>query len=191
MKKTESNGINKFLFNLWYLFRFSTVILYFVCAYLYLFEFAKELKIDSIKAQISILINISAIIFGVVGAWLALIYPTALKKMQGLGEIELAYTGVDLNILKSLVSVVFFSTLTLILSMLLDLTLTFSNHPAIHSVITSKHLKAYCAIFIWFLYIIQIFAVSSIFKSTFSLVYDLFISNTYKKLEDLLARQKT
>ncbi|WP_318482953.1 hypothetical protein [Photobacterium leiognathi] len=155
----------------------------------YLFEFASTLKVEVIKAQIGILVNVSAILFGVIGAWLALIYPTALQKIQGNDSVELAYSGVDLDILKSLVIVLLFSTTSLVLSMLTDLLLTFSSHPLIVTLIEQKHTIAACAIVVWFLFIIQISAVTSLLLSSFKLVYDLFVSKAFSDLENLLKRK--
>ncbi|HDO1381675.1 TPA: hypothetical protein P2R02_004654, partial [Aeromonas veronii] len=66
-------------FGLWVAF----LVFYEIIANKYLFDFALTLKVELIKSQIGILVNVSAILFGVIGAWLALIYPTALQKAQG------------------------------------------------------------------------------------------------------------
>lgn len=79
-------------FGLWLTF----LACYVFVANRYLFDFALTLNVDLIKSQIGILINVSAILFGVIGAWLALIYPTALQKVQGKENIGLAFSGVDL-----------------------------------------------------------------------------------------------
>ena len=156
----------------------------------YLFDFALTLKVDLIKAQIGILVNVSAILFGVIGAWLALIYPTALQKVQGQQNIELAYSGVDLSVLKSLVFVLLFSTSALIASLLCDLALTFSTHDLITQIISADKIKVICALIVWFLFIVQISAISSLLFSSFKLVYDLFISKSYKDIQKLLERKK-
>ncbi|MUJ23589.1 hypothetical protein [Aliivibrio fischeri] len=157
----------------------------------YLFDFASTLEVEVIKAQIGILVNVSAILFGVIGAWLALIYPTALQKIQGNNSVDLAYRGVDLDILKNLVVVLLFSTASLILSMLTDLSLTLSKHPFVISTIDKRHIIAMGAIVVWFLFIIQITAITSLLTSSFRLVYDLFVSKAFSDLENLLKRKKS
>ncbi|TOA17844.1 hypothetical protein CGK32_23205, partial [Vibrio parahaemolyticus] len=107
----------------------AILAIYGFISYNYLLNFAGNLPISTIKAQIGILVNVSAILFGVIGAWLALIYPSALQKIQGNTSLDLAYSGVNLSVLKGLVIVLLFSTLSLILSMLTDLALTLSSHP--------------------------------------------------------------
>lgn len=157
----------------------------------YLFDFASTLMVDVIKAQIGILVNVSAILFGVIGAWLALIYPTALQKIQGNDSVNLAYSGVDLDILKSLVVVLLFSTASLILSMLTDLSLTLAGHPLVAGIIDKQHIIATGAIVVWFLFIIQITAIASLLTSSFKLIYDLFVSKAFSDLENLLKRKKS
>ncbi|ENQ8617103.1 hypothetical protein ACEQ7L_003656 [Vibrio fluvialis] len=162
---------------------------YIVVSYNYLFDFATTLKIEVIKSQIGILVNVSAILFGVIGAWLALIYPTALHKIQGNDDIDLAYSGVDLDILKSLVVVLLFSTASLILSMLTDLSLTLATHPMVTVVIDEHKTIAICALLVWFLFIVQMSAIASLLTSSFKLVYDLFVSKAFGDLERLLKRK--
>lgn len=152
----------------------------------YLFDFAVNLSVEVIKSQIGILVNVSAILFGVIGAWLALIYPTALQKIQGKDNVGLAYSGVDLDVLKSLVLVLLFSTSSLIISMLSDLGLTFSTHAAVTKIVKEDSIKAICAIIVWFLFAVQISAIASLLLSSFKLVYDLFVSKAYSDLQHLL-----
>ena len=173
-------------FVLWLAF----IIGYIFVAHKFLFDFALALKVDLIKSQIGILVNVSAILFGVIGAWFALLYPTVLQKVQGKENIGLAYSGVDLNALKSLVFVLLFSTSSLIVSLLCDLMLTFSIHASIVQVISDDKIKAVCAIIVWFMFVVQIAAISSLLFSSFKLVYDLFISKAYKDLQHLLGRNK-
>ncbi|MFQ1952249.1 hypothetical protein ACK346_02465 [Aeromonas veronii] len=173
-------------FGLWVAF----LVFYVIIANKYLFDFALILKVELIKSQIGILVNVSAILFGVIGAWLALIYPTALQKAQGKENIGLAFSGVDLSVLKSLVLVLLFSTTSLIASLLCDLTLTFSTHASIVQIISADKIKAVCAIIVWLLLIVQISAISSLLLSSFKLVYDLFISKAYTELQGLLGRNK-
>ena len=182
-KKASFNWLK---FGLWV----SFLVGYFILTNKYLFDFAITLKVDLIKSQIGILVNVSAILFGVIGAWLALIYPTALQKVQGKENIELAFSGVDLSVLKSLVLVLLFSTTSLITSLLCDLALTFSTLASIVEIISADKIKALCAIIVWFLFAVQISAISSLLFSSFKLVYDLFISKAYTDLQHLLGRNK-
>ncbi|WP_421148418.1 hypothetical protein [Aeromonas dhakensis] len=172
---------------LWLLAIFGYIML----ANQYLFDFALSLKVDLIKSQIGILINVSAILFGVIGAWLALIYPTALQKAQGKENVGLIYSGVDLSVLKSLVLVLLFSTTALVTSLCCDLILTFSTHSLITSTISADKIKATCATIVWFLFFLQISAISSLLTSALKLVYDLFISKSFTDLHRLLRRKKT
>lgn len=156
----------------------------------YLFDFALTLKVDLIKSQIGILINVSAILFGVIGAWLALIYPTALQKVQGNENIGLAFSGVDLSVLKSLVFVLLFSASALIVSLICDLALTFSTHSLVTQIANEDVIKSLCAVIVWLLFFVQIAAISSLLLSSFKLVYDLFVSKAYTDLQNLLERNK-
>ncbi|QYJ74646.1 hypothetical protein [Shewanella sp. FJAT-52076] len=167
------------------------VVGYAVASKNYLFDFAATLQVESIKAQIGILVNVSAILFGVIGAWLALIYPSALIKVQGKDSVDLAYSGVDLSVLKSLVFVLLFSTASLILSLLSDLMLTLADHPIISGLLCKEYVIASCAILVWFLFIVQIAALGTLLVSSFELVFDLFISRAYGELERLLGRKKS
>lgn len=169
---------------------FVIVVGYAIVSKYYLYDFALKLDVSIIKAQIGVLVNVSAILFGVVGAWLALIYPTALQKVQGNESVELAYSGINLQLLKSLVVILFFSTVALVLSMLADLALTLSTMDWVSQYLGKDNLIAICAITIWFLFFIQISAISSILWSSFKLVYDLFVSKAFSDLEGLLTRNK-
>ncbi len=168
----------------------AILAIYGFISYNYLLNFAGNLPISTIKAQIGILVNVSAILFGVIGAWLALIYPSALQKIQGNTSLDLAYSGVNLSVLKGLVIVLLFSTLSLILSMLTDLALTLSSHPKIITYLDSASIIGYCAVLVWFLFIIQISAISSLLLASFKLVYNLFISKAFQDLDGLLKRKK-
>ena len=183
----KTAGFSWLKFGLWIVF----IVGYGIVANKYLYDFASTLKVELIKSQIGILVNVSAILFGVIGAWLALIYPTALQKVQGKENIGLAYSGVDLSVLKSLVLVLLFSTTSLIASLLCDLALTFSTHTSIIQLTSADSTKAICAIVVWFLFAVQISAISSLLFSSFKLVYDLFISKAYTDLHHLLGRNKT
>ncbi|KAB7685660.1 hypothetical protein [Plesiomonas shigelloides] len=166
------------------------VIGYFYLSDKYLFSFAATLKVEVIKSQIGILVNVSAILFGVIGAWLALIYPTALQRIQGGDTVGLAYSGVDLDVLKGLVLVLFFSSLTLIFSMFTELCLTLSSNPLLNEYLSYGDVVAVCALFVWFLFFVQMVAILSLLKSSFKLVYDLFLSKAFSDLNNLLRRQK-
>ncbi|HDY8020419.1 TPA: hypothetical protein ACGVB5_003218 [Vibrio vulnificus] len=93
----KTAGFSWLKFGLWIVF----IVGYGIVANKYLYDFASTLKVELIKSQIGILVNVSAILFGVIGAWLALIYPTALQKVQGKENIGLAYSGVDLSCISS------------------------------------------------------------------------------------------
>jgi hypothetical protein len=157
---------------------------------LFLFDFARTLGVDTLKAQVGILVNVSAILFGVIGAWFALIYPTALEKIKGNNSTDLAYSGVDLQVLKSLVFILIFSSASLVLSMAIDLTLTMSVHPEIVKIITTENIKAACAIVLWFLFLMQMIAISSLLISACKLVFNLFVSKAFSDLSNLLSRKK-
>ncbi|TOA12212.1 hypothetical protein CGK32_24490, partial [Vibrio parahaemolyticus] len=74
--------------------------------------------------------------------------------------------------------------------MLTDLALTLSSHPKIITYLDSASIIGYCAVLVWFLFIIQISAISSLLLASFKLVYNLFISKAFQDLDGLLKRKK-
>lgn len=173
--------------SLWFTVIF--VIAYAVLGYTYLFDMAKAIDVKDIKSQINTLITISLALFALVGAWIALVFPTALSKISN-PNVELAYSEVDVDVIVRLLKVLIFSVLTLISVLLLDFALT-----AVKKEIFSKDelylaFKSCCMLSVWFLYFVQIKSMIRIVASASVLLFELLGRKKSNDLTQLNKRQE-
>lgn len=160
-------------------------------SYSHLFDYAKTIEVKEIRGQLGVLINLSAILFGIVGAWMAIAFPPALKKVMNPEKFELGYSGVDEDILKSLLKVLVFSAGTLMLVLLIDLVLSTINSNLLNGLTFGKDsIKATCALIVWFLYLVQIKSFLIIILSTVRILFELVVRKTTVLLDTLTKRQK-
>lgn len=164
------------------------IIAYLAIGYTYLFDFAKTIKVVDIKAQITLLVSISMALFAVVGAWLALVFPTALSKISN-PNVELVYSDVDEDIIIRLLKVFVYSALTLAVILILDLLLTMIPKHLFIDTNNYLYLKSIFILTVWFFYFVQIKSILRVVASASSLLFELLIRKKNKHLDDLCKPQ--
>jgi len=147
--------------------------------------FRLDINYKDIDPIISILQNTSAMIFTIMGIWIAYVYPNAVLKIVQPSKVTAIFSEDDLKRVKLLVGVVISSALILLL-LLIGITLkTFLTK----TIFFTLHRQVFSGIGLCFLLSLvyaQLFCIYAVIASSVNFIIDLKNLNTKKRLSEKL-----
>ncbi|EPK0776829.1 hypothetical protein ACT7BH_001203 [Cronobacter turicensis] len=147
--------------------------------------FRLDINYKDIDPIISILQNTSAMIFTIMGIWIAYVYPNAVLKIVQPSKVTAIFSEDDLKRVKLLVGVVISSALILLL-LLIGITLKTFLTKTIFFIL---HRQVFSGIGLWFLLSLvyaQLFCIYAVIASSVNFIIDLKNLNTKKRLSEKL-----
>jgi hypothetical protein len=149
------------------------------------YSFRLDIEFKDVEPIISILQNTSAMIFTIMGIWIAYIYPNAVLRIVQPTKITAIFSDEDLKRVKLLVGIVVFSALILIL-LLLGVTIkTF----IIKTTTYTKYKSTLTGAGLWCLLTLlyaQLFCIYAVIASSINFIIDLKNLNSKKNLSEKL-----
>lgn len=138
------------------------------------------------KETLSALLNISSIIFAIIGAWIAIIYPRAIGrafKGKTISDQSLKDADTDADYLSELVEIVMVSAIVLMIVLAIQFTVPILKTIQIKEWLS--HVK-YCAFFVVFMLTIsQLYAVFRVILANYFFLNDLRKKNVDGKIDTL------
>lgn len=149
------------------------------------YSFRLDINFKDVEPIISILQNTSAMIFTIMGIWIAYVYPNAVLKIVQPTKVTAIFSEDDLKRVRLLVGVVISSALILLL-LLTGVTLkTFLTKTNFFT----QHRQVFTGIGLWCLLSLiygQLFCIYAVIASSVNFIIDLKNLNTKKRLSEKL-----
>lgn len=149
------------------------------------YSFRLDIVFKDVEPIISILQNTSAMIFTIMGIWIAYVYPNAVLRVVQPSKVTAIFSDEDLKRVRLLVGIVIFSALILIL-LLLGVTLkTFITK----TVVFTKYKAIFTGVGLWCLLAIiyaQLLCIYAVIASSVNFIIDLKNLNFKKRLSEKL-----
>lgn len=149
------------------------------------YSFSSDIVFKDVEPLISILQNTSAMIFTIMGIWIAYIYPNAVLRIVQPSKVTAIYSDADLKRVRMLVGIVILSAFVLVL-LLLGVTIkTFITKARLFTL----YKQFFTGVGIWFLLTltyIQLFCIYSVIASSVNFIIDLKNLKTKKRLSEKL-----
>lgn len=147
--------------------------------------FRLDINFKDVEPIISILQNTSAMIFTIMGIWIAYVYPNAVLKIVQPSKVTTIFSEDDLKRVKLLVGVVISSALILLL-LLTGVTLeTFLTKTDVFA----QHRQVFTGVGLWCLLSLiyaQLFCIYAVIASSVNFIIELKNLNTKKRLSEKL-----
>lgn len=147
------------------------------------YSFRLDIDFKDVEPIISILQNTSAMIFTIMGIWIAYVYPNAVLKIVQPSKVTVIFSDDDLKRVKLLVGVVISSALILLLLLVGVVVKTF----VIKTYLFMQYQSAFTVIGLWFLLSLiyaQLFCIYAVIASSVNFIIDLktlTLKNGYQK----------
>ncbi|WP_241680063.1 hypothetical protein [Serratia oryzae] len=149
------------------------------------YSFRLDMVFKDVEPIISILQNTSAMIFTIMGIWIAYVYPNAVLRMVQPSSVTAIYSDEDLKRVRLLVGIVIFSALILILLLFGVAAKTFITK----TIAFQQYKSLFTAIGLWCLLILiyaQLFCIYAVIASSMNFIIDLKNLNAKKRLSEKL-----
>ncbi len=145
------------------------------------YSFRSDIAFKDVEALISILQNTSAMIFTIMGIWIAYVYPNAILRIVQPSKISAVYSEDDTKRIKLLVGVVILSAIILALLVLGIATKVF----IVKTDVFTLNKSVFTSIGIWSLLVLtyaQLFCIYVVIASSVNFIFDLKNLKTKQKL---------
>lgn len=149
-------------------------------------DIAVSLPFSAYKETLHALLNISSIIFAIIGAWIAIIYPRAIGrafKGNSISDITIKEADRDAGYLSELVEIVVVSALVLMIVLIIQF-----SAPILQGMISDKSLvfvKILVFYVIFFLTVSQLYAISRVILANYFFLNQLRKKNVDGKVDTL------
>lgn len=149
------------------------------------YSFRLDIAFKDVEPLISILQNTSAMIFTIMGIWIAYVYPNAVLRIVQPSKVTAFFSNEDLTRVRLLVGVVISSALILLFLLLGITAKTFITKTSSFA----QYKPLFTAGGLWFLLAltyVQLFCIYAVIASSVNFIIDLKNLNTKKRLSDKL-----
>lgn len=149
------------------------------------YSFRLDIAFKDVEPIISILQNTSAMIFTIMGIWIAYVYPNAVLRIVQPSKVIAIFSDEDLKRVRLLVGIVIFSALILILLLLGVAVKTFITK----TIVFTQNKSLFTGIGLWCLLALmyaQLFCIYAVIASSVNFIIDLKNLNAKKRLSEKL-----
>ena len=149
------------------------------------YSFRENITYGDIEPLISILQSTSAMVFTVMGIWIAYVYPNAVLKIVQPTRVSAIFSNEDLERVRLLVGVVILSSFILA-SLVLGVTI---KPFIVKSIVFIKNKSLFTSLGLWWILSItyaQLFCIYAVIASSVNFIIDLKNLNTKKNLSEKL-----
>lgn len=149
------------------------------------YSFRMDILFKDVEPIIAILQNTSAMIFTIMGIWIAYVYPNAVLRIVQPSKVTVIFSDEDLKRVRLLVGVVIFSALILVLLLLGVAVKTFITK----TMVFTQYKSFFTGVGLWCLLTIiyaQLFCIYAVIASSLNFIIDLKNLNTKKRLSEKL-----
>ena len=153
------------------------------------YSFRSDIVFSDVESLISILQSTSAMIFTIMGIWIAYVYPNAVLRIVQPSKIMAMFAEEDVKRVKLLVGIVVISACILALLILGMAAKTF----IVKTEVFTQNSNLFSAIGIWWLLILtyaQLFCIYAVIASSFNFIIDLKNLEIKRKLSEKLDGKK-
>ncbi|RLM14209.1 hypothetical protein BIY27_08240 [Gibbsiella quercinecans] len=149
------------------------------------YSFRLDITFKDAEPIISILQNTSAMIFTIMGIWIAYVYPNAVLRIVQPSKVATIFSDEDLKRVKLLVGIVIFSALILVLLLIGVAAKTFITK----TIAFTQYESLFTGVGLWCLLALmyaQLFCIYAVIASSVNFIIDLKNLNTKKRLSEKL-----